>query len=169
MRFSAAFDWLARWLTGASTVVLSAMMMVTVADVVMRQTVNVPLFGVFDLVEFFLVLMTFLAMPEIFLREEQLVIDIVDRVVGDRVKNALRVMASALGLVLLVQMLRQMIVPALDTMEFNDQTMDLAMPKIWHWSVILLGVACSIIAVALIIVRDIARLMGAPEAAGKAT
>ena len=158
MGLLAAFDRLARVLTRAGTVVLLAMMMITVADVTLRHTLNVPIFGTFDLVEFFLVLMTFLAMPETFLREEHILVELVDHVVSERVRQALRVIAEALALALLVLMMRQMIRPAFETLEFNDQTMDLGIPKFWHWVAILVGIGCSIVALVFIILRDIGRI-----------
>ncbi len=44
--------------------------------------------------------------------------------------------------------------------DFGDETKDLEIPKIVHWVPILLGVACSTLAVALLFVRDVGRVLG---------
>jgi TRAP-type C4-dicarboxylate transport system permease small subunit len=151
------FDRAAWVLTRAAAVFLVAMMMITVIDVPLRA-VNFPLFGTFDLVELFLVAMTYLAIPETFLREEHVVVEIIDPIVGPRVTAILRAVASGLALVLLAAMEVMMVQPALDTYAFNDVTKDLEIPKIVLWIPIHIGIACAVLAVAFVFLRDVARV-----------
>ena len=158
-----AFDWAARFFGLAAAVFLIAMMMVTVADVGLRSLFNIPITGTFDLVELFLVASVFLAIPGTFLRDEHVVVDVIDHVAPRRFTRALRWIGTVLTLGFLVVMLTQMISPAEDTVEFGDVTLGLGIPKYIHWIPILLGVFFSAIAVAAILVRNILRARRAGE------
>ena len=63
-----------------AAVFLAAMLLLTVADVVLRATINVPIRGVYDLVELFLAATFFFALPCVFLRDENIVVNSIDDV-----------------------------------------------------------------------------------------
>lgn len=153
---AALLDRAARLLGRAAAIFLVAMMLVTVVDVGLRWLVNFPVFGTFDLVELFLVATIFLAIPETFLRDEHVVVDVVDRVAGPRTIAVLRTISAGLALVFLTLMLAYMIRPAWDSVAFHDVTLDLEIPKIVHWTLILAGTGCSVLCVAAVFVRDLA-------------
>ena len=69
---------MARWGGYASALFLAAMMLITVADVGSRALFNLPITGAYDLVQLFLVGTIFLSIPDVFLRDENIVIDFVD-------------------------------------------------------------------------------------------
>lgn len=155
----AAIHAAARYLTRAAALFLVAMGLITVVDIPLRWPFNFPIHGTFDLVELFLVAMVYLAIPETFLREEHIVVGLIDHVTGPRMRAIMKAIASGLALALLVLMEINMIEPAYDMYEFGDETKDLEIPKIVHWLPILLGIACSILALALLFVRDVGRVV----------
>ena len=110
-----ALEGLARLLGGAASLFLGAMMMVTVADVVLRSLFSYPIFGTFDLVELFLVAVIFLALPETFRREEHVVVDLIDHLAPARAVALLRVLAALLAVLLLGLMLWRSVAPAHDS------------------------------------------------------
>ena len=60
--------------------------------------------------------------------------------------------AALLAVVILAVMAWQGLIAARDSLEFNDVTADLALPKFWHWLALLIGVilaAISALAMAL--------------------
>ena len=117
---------------------LAAMMLVTVADVVLRAAANLPIRGTFEIVELLLACTFFLALPASFLRDEHIVVDIVDAWAPRRVA-LLRRIAGVLGVVLMALMAWQGWIAARDTLAFNDVTSDLALPRIWYWVPVLAG------------------------------
>lgn len=145
---------LARLLAGVAAVFLCAMMLVTVADVVLRSLFAYPIFGTFDLVELFLVTLIFLGLPETFRREEHVVVDVVDHVVPPRVVALLKGLGALLTVVLLALMLWHAVPPARDTYVFGDQTLDLSIPRYIHWIPILLGTAAAVLAALAVLVRN---------------
>ena len=131
------------------------MMLVTVADVVLRSLFSSPVFGTFDLVELFLVALIFLGLPETFRREEHVVVDVVDHLAPVRAVARLRVLAAALAAVLLGLMLWRSIAPAYDTWRFGDRTLDLSIPRFVHWLPILLGTAAALLVALMMLARAV--------------
>ena len=132
------------WLAG---IALAAMMLVTVADVVLRAVATLPIRGTFEIVELLLACTFFLALPASFLRDEHIVVDIVDGWAPRRVA-LLRRIAGVLGVVLMGLMAWQGWIAARDTLAFNDVTSDLALPRIWYWVPVLAGMVGGAIAAA---------------------
>jgi TRAP-type C4-dicarboxylate transport system permease small subunit len=122
----------------AASIALAAMMLVTVADVVLRAAANLPIRGTLEIVELLLACTFFLALPASFLRDEHIVVDIVDAWAPRRVA-LLRRIAGVLGVVLMALMAWQGWIAARDTLAFNDVTSDLALPRIWYWVPVLAG------------------------------
>ena len=136
----------------AAALCLLAMMLIVVADVVLRSAFDTPLFGTFDVVELLLVATIFLALPATFLRQENVVVDLVDYLVPAPAVAWLRVIGLLLGLSFLGLMLFYMVQPALDTLAFGDRTLSLEIPKIIHWLPILFGTGCSILAIIAVLI-----------------
>ena len=128
-----------------AAVFLAAMLLITVADVTLRAVLNLPIRGGYELVELFLVATFFLALPCVFLRDENIVVNAVDDV-APRLVSPLKRIAALLAVVVLVVMAWQGVIAARDSFEFNDVTADLALPKFWHWLALLVGVIASAIA-----------------------
>jgi TRAP-type C4-dicarboxylate transport system permease small subunit len=128
-----------------AAVFLAAMMLITVADVTLRATLNLPIRGGYELVELFLVATFFLALPCVFLRDENIVVNAMDDV-APRLVPVFKRAAALLAVVILAVMAWQGLIAARDSLEFNDVTADLALPKFWHWLALLVGVIASAIA-----------------------
>ena len=140
-----------------AAVFLAAMLLITVADVTLRGVLNLPLRGVYELVELFLVATFFLALPCVFLRDENIVVNAVDDV-APRLVAPLNRAAALLAVVILAVMAWQGLIAARDSLEFNDVTADLALPKFWHWLALLAGViAAAIAALVMAFAREDAR------------
>ena len=123
------------WLAAVS---LAAMMFVTVADVILRAAINKPIRGTLEIVELLLTCTFFLALPASFLREEHIVVDVVDGFAA-RWVPLLRRIAGMFGVLLMVAMAWQGWIAARDSLLFNDVTSDLALPRIWYWVPVLAG------------------------------
>ena len=132
---------------------LTATMMVTVADVFLRTFFSYPMRGVLELVELGLACTIFLALPAVFLRDEHLVVDVIDHLAKKPVVRLLDLAGAIVSLVVLAVMLWQMVPLARTMHEFGDVTSDLSLPKIWYWVPVLLGLFASALAAVVFIVR----------------
>ena len=149
----------ARALTAVGAVSLFLMLASTVIDILARSVTGRPLTGVFDFVEITVVLIVFCGLPEVFVRDEQIVVDLFDKQLGASGLAAVKLAAALATLVFLVLLAANAIVPALDSMRFGDRKPDLPVPIFALWIVILLNVASSIAAVVLCVVRLTLRLL----------
>jgi len=62
----------------AAAVALAAMMLLTVADVVLRSAFNYPIRGMLEIIELLLACSFFVALPASFLRDEHIIVDMID-------------------------------------------------------------------------------------------
>ena len=122
------------------------MMLLTVADVVLRALFARPIPGMLDLIELGLACTIFLALPAVFLRDEHLVVDIIDHVAPRRAVRWLDLAGAVLSAAVLAVMAWRMLPLARDMHAFGDVTADLAIPKLWYWVPVLVGVIASILA-----------------------
>jgi TRAP-type transport system small permease protein len=123
-----------------AAVFLAAMLLLTVTDVVLRATFNLPIRAVYDLVELLLAYTFFLALPCTFLRDENIVVNSIDDI-APRFVPALKRAAAALAVIILAVMAWQGFIAANDSYAFHDVTADLGLPRIWHWLALLIGVS----------------------------
>src|SRR5262245_54449526 len=137
------------WLASAF---LAAMLLLTVADVVLRGVLNRPLRGTYDLVELFLCATFFIALPAVFMRDEHIVVDSIDRY-APRAVPWLRRIAGVITVIMLTLMVWQGAISALSAWSFGDVTSDLSLPRILFWIPLLFGLAGGAVAALLVTVR----------------
>jgi len=128
-------------------------MLLTVADVLLRTFFRYPIQGMLELVELGLACTIFLALPAVFLRDEHLVVDVIDHLVSKPLVRLLDLAGALVSLAVLVVMAWQMVPLARSMHEFGDVTSDLSIPKIYYWAPVLLGVVASALATLMFIVR----------------
>ena len=132
---------------------LAAMMLVTVADVVLRALAGIPIRGTAELVEFGLACAVFFGLPAVFLRDEHLVVDVVDHFASPRLVRLLDLAGALISLGVLGVMGWQMLPVARSMYEFGDVTSNLSIPKIYYWVPVLVGIVASALATMVFIVR----------------
>lgn len=151
-----------------SALAVAGMMMITVADVLLRAVFNFPIRGTLEIVELLLAATFFLALPATFLRDEHIVVDIIDRKFARGGVNGLKRISALASVVLLCLLAWQGWIAAQDTLVFNDVTSDLAIPKIYYWIPILAGFAGSILAAVIMVTNpNAAQILGKPEGANQ--
>jgi TRAP-type C4-dicarboxylate transport system permease small subunit len=128
-------------------------MLLTVADVALRLLVNRPIQGTYDLIQLGLACTIYIALPAVFLRDEHLVVDVIDQLAGRRLVRALDWTGAAVSLGVLALMFWQMVPLARDMQEFGDVTADLSIPKIVYWIPVLVGVGASALATVVFLIR----------------
>jgi TRAP-type C4-dicarboxylate transport system permease small subunit len=124
---------------------LAAMMLLTVADVGLRTFFNIPLRGVYELVELLMAGTFFLALPAVFLRDENILVTVIDDMAPTWVP-VLKHIAAALAVFVLALMAWQGFLAARDSYEFHDVTADLQLSRVLHWGALLVGVVAAAIA-----------------------
>src|SRR5487761_722428 len=132
----------------SSAIFLTAMMLITVFDVILRAIFNLPITGAYDLVQLFLVGTVFLSIPDVFLRDKNIVVDFVDHVFGARAVGALKLIANIVAVAFLTVLLWRMIPPALDSARFHEVSSVLSIPMDVHWALMIVVIAITLPAAA---------------------
>jgi len=132
---------------------LTAMLLLTVADVVLRAAFNWPIRGVYELVELLLAGTFFFALPCVFLRDENIMVNAIDDY-APRAVPWLKRASELLAVVILAAMAWQGLIAARDSLEFNDVTADLGLPRFWHWTIVLVGMSLAALAALYMLFRS---------------
>jgi TRAP-type C4-dicarboxylate transport system permease small subunit len=125
--------------------------------VVLRAAFNRPIRGTFENVELLLAGAFFLALPAVFLRDEHIVVDVVDSI-APRAVPWLKRAAEVVAIAVIAVMAWQGWIAARDTLVFNDVTSDLALPRVWYWIPVLIGMIGGAAAAAAMMFRRNGRL-----------
>ena len=128
------------------------MMLLTVADVVLRATTNRPIRGTFELIELLLACTFFIALPAVFLRDENLVVDVVDPI-APRWVPRLKRFAELIAVPVLGLMAWEGWKAAAETLVFNDVTSDLAIHRLLYWLPVLFGLIGAALAALVMLLR----------------
>jgi TRAP-type C4-dicarboxylate transport system permease small subunit len=128
------------------------MMMLTVADVSLRALFNLPIRGIYELIELLLCATFFVALPAVFLRNDNILVNVIDNLAPGTVPWLNR-LAGALAIGILALMAWQGWIAARDAYEFHDITADLGMPRTLHWGALLIGVVGALLAATLMTLR----------------
>lgn len=129
------------------------MVLITVADVLLRAVANRPIRGTLEIVELLLACSFFLALPAVFLREEHIIVDVIDGI-APRAVPPLKRAATALAVAILALMAWQGWIAARDSIAFNDVTSDLSLPRLWYWIPVLAGMIGACVAAVAMLFSD---------------
>jgi TRAP-type C4-dicarboxylate transport system permease small subunit len=140
-----AVDWLQRLQLRLAAVALVVMMLVVVADVTLRYTLNRPIRGSYDLVEAMLVVFVFHGIASVFLRQRNIVIDLIDKVVADSSLRILVVAANVMSTIALIVLAWAMLGPAMQSYDYGDRKLELQLPIYILWIVALAGMLGTIL------------------------
>lgn len=136
----------------AAAIALAAMMLLTVADVLLRSAFNYPIRGMLEIIELLLACSFFVALPASFLRDEHIVVDMIDPMKPQWVPVLKRI-GDMVTLVVISVILWQGWKAMQDTLLFGDVTSDLQIPRILYWVPVLFGMAGSVLAAAMMLTR----------------
>jgi TRAP-type C4-dicarboxylate transport system permease small subunit len=146
-----------------AAVFLAGMLLLTVADVALRTFFNYPLRGVYELIELMLAGSFFLALPCIFLRDDNILVNTIDEITP-RIVPALKRIALLLSVLTFAVLVWQGWDAAWDSYEFHDVTADLGLPRFWHWTIVLVGMSLAALAALFMLFRSDDKGPERPEA-----
>ncbi len=134
-------------MSALASVCLAFLMLVVTADVAMRAIdPGWRISGTLDYVELSLDWMIYLSIAAAFFAGQVIAVDIIDKWDSN---GRFRVIGQALTLIALLAVGTQIIRPALSVLEWGEVTFDLGILKFYYWIAIWVGIAFSILAVAL--------------------
>lgn len=134
-------SWLSRQFALAGGLILILLAGMTVVSIVGRTLFGTAVEGDYELVEMGLGMTIFLFLPECYLRQGHVVVDIFTSAASRRTRRLLALVSDLLFLALSLALVWQLYVGGMEAYDYEEQTMILSMPK---WIVFVPGVASQV-------------------------
>jgi TRAP-type C4-dicarboxylate transport system permease small subunit len=146
-----------------AAVALLTMMTGTVLDVFFRYAFNKPLRISYDLVESMLVIYVFHGISSVFLARRNIVIDVIDSLVGPRILRVLAVIADIVSVMCLLLFIWGMCQPAMQAFQYGDRKLELGIPLYVLWGFALVGIFGTLVCAMAALVRISLRQLRSPQ------
>lgn len=124
-----------------ASLALVAMMLTTCTDVGLRYLFNRPVRGAYDFVEAMLVVFVFNGLSSVFLSRGNIVIDVLDKTFGARMKTLLIRLFDLVSVVVLIVTGWAMMKQGLQAYDYGDRKLELDIPVWILWVASLAGLA----------------------------
>lgn len=153
-RMARMLDRAADILVLVAAVCLLFMVGLIVVDVVLGMTVNVRIFGAYEIVGLLMAPVAFLPMAKTLLKEQHLTVDLIDNVIPAWTSRLLRLlgMAATLAFVVLLSVLT--VGRAVESVRLNEVSLDRGIPLIYLIAPIFVGFLAIAICAGFLILRD---------------
>ncbi|NQV55055.1 MAG: TRAP transporter small permease [Rhodospirillales bacterium] len=152
MRNMSPFARAARPFGLVASALLVLLMVHTTVAVLARQLLGLSMMSLVEVSELALIGIIFIAMPGAFLRDENIVVDVIDNLVPKKVSRFLYLLGLVMTLTFLVVAAYAMIEPATAMFNRTQTTMVMEIDRFYHWMPILFGFYLAIAATILVLV-----------------
>lgn len=125
---------------------LTIAILIVVVDVVWRRIGDQALIGAVDLTQLCVMAAAFLSIPYAFARRAHVVVDLLASRLPPGGRRALDALGAAASVALLALVLHLGWGRAMEQFRYGDVSQDLAIPMIWYWGFVLVGMALSVLA-----------------------
>lgn len=132
-------DGITRTMHAVAGLAMVVMMLVVVADVVLRAVFNMPIKGAYDLVSISLLVMTMFGIAPVVADRSEILIDLVDAILPPAGLRILALVSAVTGVVLFAFFGWAMIQPATDAWRWGERSLELGLPKWPLWVVAFTG------------------------------
>lgn len=124
------------------------MCLVTVADIIGRHLLGMPIPGIIELAELALVWSAFAGVAAAFWTGAHVSVDLIELLVSRSRLAAIELANLCIVLALMAWLAWLAVSEFLDTLDWGDQTSNLAIPYTWFWAAVVVGYAASVILLA---------------------
>lgn len=141
--------WLVAPLFMAARVAVVAMCLATLADIVGRHLLGLPIPGIIELAELTLVWSAFAGIAAAFWTGAHVGVELIELFVSRKGLAIVKLANTCIVLVLMTWLAWLAVTEFVDTMEWGDRTTDLAIPYTWFWSAVVVGYSASVVLLAV--------------------
>jgi TRAP-type C4-dicarboxylate transport system permease small subunit len=123
----------------AAAALLVFLMVHTTVAVLGRQLLNYSMLSLVEVSGLVLMGIIFFAMPGVFIRDDNIVVDVIDNIVPKKVSHALYILGLVMTLVFLCVAAYSMVEPAMGKFHRGQTTMVMEIDRFFYWVPILFG------------------------------
>ena len=132
--------------------------LVVISDIIGRTVFNFSLMGAYDLVTTALVVSVYAGMSEAFRQQAHITVDLIDNIGNVILSKLFALIALVAALAMIGLLVWLSAGQAFDAYRFRDVTADLRIPKVWHWSAIIIGLSVTCVTLVELIAGSVATL-----------
>lgn len=147
-----------RLATYVSMGIIALMMLLTVADVSLRYTLNHPIMGTIELTEFMMIC-SVLGMAQCALQNRHITVDVVTEHLSKKVNTLIEVIVLIPGMLLILILAWQGLVAGMFTLDFNVKSSLLQIPNFPFYVVLSISFVILSLAMCSLIVKRTAELI----------
>lgn len=144
---------------GCASACLVGMALVTCVDVILRSTINKPIFGSEEIVSIFAILAIGFALPYAHRKSSHVGVEIVYRLLSRKNRKKIRLITDIVSFVIFMTLAWQMFVYAQVTRNSGALSMNLELPMYWF----VYALSFCLLVVSLCMLQDIARSLSTGE------
>lgn len=145
----AAQRWLVAPLFIAARITVVAMCLTTLADIVGRHVLGLPIPGIIELAELALVWSAFAGIAVAFWTGAHVGVELIELFVSPRRLAFVRLVNTSIVLILMAWLAWLAVAELLDTLTWGDRTTVLAIPYTWFWAAVVVGYTASVVLLAV--------------------
>jgi len=143
----------------AGMVLISVAIAALIVDIVGRKTVGFTILGIGDIMQLLVMACICLGMPLVFAREGHVGVEFVTDGLPRRVLLALKLVVALVTGAVTIMLLRYGWLQAEQQIAKGDVSTTLAIPVVWYWAPLLIGLAVSVLGCLIHILRYIAAVV----------
>lgn len=141
-------------------IVLLALMLMTVASVIMRATLGAPILGDYELVEMGTAIATFAFLPYCHQAGGNVLVDVFTNRAPAWIKGALGALSSLILLIVAAVLLWRMALGGYDFYQYHETTTNLGIPRWWAFPPILISLALLVLVSLAVLAEELAATLG---------
>jgi len=152
-KLSPVTDRFLRALSLIGTAALVIGVLLTMTDIALRSVSTLTVKGIVDIMQLCVLTGAMLAIPQGFMADQHVAIDVFTEKMPERAQVALRIFASVLGVVFLSAVVFFSYKQAMTEFSGGDRSQTIGIPMIVYWTPFLVGIALAVLANAIVMVR----------------
>ncbi len=148
-----AIDRIGEWLAFAGMVLISIAIAASMIDIVCRKSIGFSVIGIDDITQLMVMSCICLSMPLAYIREGHVGVEFVTDPLPPRALALLKALVAALTTVFVAFLVHFALGQAMQQIDQGNKSATLAIPIIWFWSPLLIGLGMSILASFTLFIR----------------
>jgi TRAP-type C4-dicarboxylate transport system permease small subunit len=152
-RLLALTDSIGEWIASFGMVLISIAILASMVDIVCRKTIGFSVTGINDIMQLFVMACICLAMPLAFIREGHVGVDFVTDPLPPRALAALKFLVAVLTTGFVAMLTYYAYGQAVQQINQGDRSQTIAIPIVFYWAPLLIGMGVSAFVSLLLAVR----------------
>ncbi|MFM9884911.1 MAG: TRAP transporter small permease [Burkholderiales bacterium] len=163
VRLYSAMDRIGEWLAFAGMILITVGIGASMVDIVCRKTIGFSVIGIDDITQLMVMSCICLSMPLAYIREAHVGVEFVTDPLPPRGLALVKALVAALTTIFVAFLLRYALGQAMQQIDQGNKSATLAIPIIWFWAPLLIGLAISVAASFTLLVRYVVVAVGGAD------